>query len=335
MIPKISIIIPMKNEASFIEECLESSLRQMHSSFQIEVVVVDDHSTDNSPSLVQRLSAQHPETITFLPNNGHGIIDALCTGLNAATGDYISRMDADDVMPDHKLRRLLEALIESPESDIATGKVTYISTGKELADGFVNYANWLNRINSAQKPFSEIYKECPIASPNWMMRMSKFKAVGGCKGAQYPEDYDLAFRWYEQGLKTVFVDHITHIWRDHQARASRNDPNYADNRFIELKVSRFLKIDYNPKVNLYLLGAGRKGKTIAKELIDRNIEFVWLTNNPKKINVNIYGVLLNDWDVLEDGTPCQLLSAVSSPTDIQEVQSKFGSKDSIHCFSFF
>ncbi len=335
MIPKISVIIPMKNEASFIEECLDSSLRQMHSSFHLEIIVIDDHSTDNSPSLVQRLSAQQPQTIIFLPNNGLGIIDALCTGLNAATGDYISRMDADDLMPDHKLRRLMQALVDCPEAAVATGKVSYISTGKSLSEGFLNYADWLNRINSAHCPFSEIYKECPIASPNWMMRMPKFKDLGGFDGLEYPEDYDLVFRWYSSQLKTAYVDQVTHIWRDHEARASRNDPNYADNRFIHLKVSQFLNIDYNPHKTLCLLGAGRKGKSVAKELADRNIEFIWLTNNSKKINVTIYGVLLKDWNELEGLKSGQLISAVSSPADIEEVQSKFAQKPELQCFPFF
>jgi glycosyltransferase involved in cell wall biosynthesis len=333
MIPKISIIIPMKNEESFIEECLLSSLRQMSSSFQIQIIVVDDHSIDKSAAIVNSIFAPN-KTIQLISNNGSGIVDALNTGMDYADGQFITRMDADDIMPESKLKSLLSLLSEHPSIDIATGEVEYISTGKELNEGYVRYADWLNRIN-ADNPFDHIYKECPIASPNWMMRMPKFKECGGFNDLNYPEDYDLVFRWHKAGLSSMCASSVTHIWRDHNARASRNDPNYADNRFIELKVARFIEIDRDEKVPLILLGAGKKGKLIARQLKQFNCPFMWFTNNPNKIGVDIYGIVLDDWNDLSDVGPSQLINAVSAPSDFPEIQSMLDQFCDCTTYSFF
>lgn len=323
----------MKNEESFIEECLVSSLRQISHSFQTQIIVVDDHSSDRSSSIVDSIISHNPQ-VCLLKNNGSGIIDALNSGMSLADGEYITRMDADDIMPEDKLARLFDLLNEHPEVDIATGKVEYISTGKDLNEGYVKYANWLNEINLTN-PFDQIYKECPIASPNWMMRMSKFKECGGFDGLNYPEDYDLAFRWHGADLKTKSVEKVTHIWRDHNARASRNDPNYADNRFIELKVARFLEIDRNCDIPLVLLGAGKKGKQVASQLTQAKTPFRWFTNNSKKIGVNIYGVFLEDWKQLEEVGACQLINSVSAPSDFKEIQNQLGNNVDCITYSFF
>jgi hypothetical protein len=126
-----------------------------------------------------------------------------------------------------------------------------------------------------------------------MTDRNTFDKVGAFDSQQYPEDYDLAFRFQLHGIEVISSDKILHLWRDHPLRTSRNDIAYTDNRFIKLKVYYFLKMEYTSDTPLYLWGAGKKGKKIAQLLVEKNIPFYWLSNNPKKINKSIYEILIS------------------------------------------
>jgi hypothetical protein len=73
----------------------------------------------------------------------------------------------------------------------------------------------------------------------------------------------------------VGVDTITHFWRDHDWRTSRNSKKYSQKYFFQLKVKRFLELDFN-KEPLVINGDGLKGKLVVKELLVQRIPFYWV-----------------------------------------------------------
>jgi len=288
--PLISIIMPVKNASSFLDECIDSIVAQ--NNIHWELIAVNDNSTDNTLDKLIFFSNTE-KRITVLNNSGNGIIDALRTGYEASSGELITRMDADDIMPPNKLEDLKKLLIESGKGFVATGLVKYFSA-KTLGDGYLKYEKWLNGLCLNKANFSEIYKECSIPSPCWMLWKSDFDKCAGFNSNTYPEDYDLAFRMYKNKIKVVGSNNILHYWRDSENRASRTDTNYQDNSFLTLKVNHFLDIDFNPDKNLILWGAGKKGKKIAQLLLNSQIQFKWLCNSPSKIGHNIYNVIMED-----------------------------------------
>jgi hypothetical protein len=92
---------------------------------------------------------------------------------------------------------------------------------------------------------------------------------------------------WEGGLKVVSSKKVTHLWRDHPDRASRNLDVYRDQKFYDLKLDFFLKTKGS---EMTLWGAGPSGKKLAHKLISRKIKFNWVTENEKKIGKFIYGV---------------------------------------------
>jgi len=200
---------------------------------------------------------------------------------------------------------------------LVVGLVEYFAENG-VGDGYQKYAGWLNDLTVNAANFSDIYKECSIPSACWMVHREDFERCGGI-GTNYPEDYDLAFRFYQAKLQINPVTKVLHHWRDHGARASRNDPNYADNRFLNIKLNYFLKIDKSSDP-LVLLGAGKKGKELARKLITTGVDFIWATNNAKKIGVNIYHQLL----VSDQGLPkeVQVIIAVAG-SEGEELRTRF------------
>ncbi len=314
----ISIIMPFKNESCFLTKTIDSILQQSYDNW--ELIAVDDNSNDNGSAIVKEY-ANTDDRIKLLINKGEGIIQALQTGYTVAKGDFISRMDADDLMLAHKLDQLRKVLTNSGNLNVvAVGKVRYFkSDNSEIGNGFSAYEKWLNSISEQGENFKEIYKECPIPSPSWMMGKDTFDAIGAFDGELYPEDYELAFRMYKNNIIPIATPDVVHLWRDYPERTSRIHIHYRDNSFFELKVGQFISIDYAYDRELILIGAGKKGKKVAKELLHSNVSFTWLSNNSKKIGHLIYGMEIKDSESF-DCTYAQVIVAVSSPSELEQIK---------------
>jgi len=145
--------------------------------------------------------------------------------------------------------------------------------------------------------------------------------IGAFGSDIYPEDYDLVFRMYQHDLTIIpCTDNILHLWRDHGDRASRNDENYRDNRFLDLKIKYFIDIDYESDSPMILWGAGSKGKYIAQQLNSLGIEYHWITNNERKIDHNIYGKILQSTASLHDIHRPQVIISVANSEDQRNIK---------------
>jgi len=307
----ISIILPAKNAGKFLRQTLESIENQSYSNW--ECLCVNDHSTDDTERIIKEFSHKNPR-FSYLLSQGSGVISALQCGYSHSTGSLISRMDADDLMPEKKLELLQRALLDGI-SNVATGKVEYFNA---LGAGFLRYEDWLNERIYNSDHWDHIYTECVVASPNWLIRRSDFDRCGGFSSEVYPEDYDLIFRLYENKLKVTGVNEVTHLWRDHEHRESRNSEHYKNNGFFRLKVDFFSKIELETDSTVVLQGAGKKGKEIAKHLIGKQCRFKWITNNEKKIGKDIYGIKLQK-DTPEITANSKVILAMSSPSELTQV----------------
>lgn len=298
--PLISILMPVKNAGDFLQPCLESILSQTEGNW--ELIAVNDHSNDGSGELLRSCGDAR---IKVIENEGQGIIPALRLALEASSGQLVTRMDADDLMAEGKLASMKRDLINSGPGHVALGLVEYICEG----EGFRKYAEWLNGLTREGRNFEEIYKECVIPSPCWMVWREDLLKCGAFDSGRYPEDYDLCFRFRGGGLKCLPCSEVLHVWRDHPDRASRNDENYADNRFLDLKLDYFLK--YESGGELVLWGAGKKGKFLAAALMNRGVDFRWVCNNEKKIGREIRGKLIEDCKVVNSIPSAQVIVAVA------------------------
>ena len=218
--------MPVRNAGLYIEECLESILSQTFSNW--ELIAIDDHSDDDSYNKLLGYTFKD-DRVSVFKNEGKGIIEALRLAFKNSSGKYITRMDADDLMVNEKLDVLQNSLNKSGLGNIAVGLVEYFAQSN-LGMGFKIYETWLNSLTYHGLNFKEIYKECVIPSPSWMVHREDLVKSGAFDSNVYPEDYDLAFRFYKQGLKAIPCNYILHKWRDHEARASRNDVHYKDNK---------------------------------------------------------------------------------------------------------
>ena len=315
----VSIIIPFKNPGQFFAPCLKSIQLQTHD--ELEILMVNDHSNEMDVELAQSFQKMD-HRFHLIHSTGNGIIDALQTGLEKANGVYISRMDADDIMTRDKIQLLTNKLSNAPKKTICIGLVSYFASNKELNEGYKNYENWLNSLSINENNFKDIYKECTIPSPCWMMRKEELVALGGFNSLSYPEDYDLAFKLFYASFNVVTVKKTIHRWRDHMDRISRTSNTYQFDNFIKLKLSYLLKKELK-NAELVLWGAGKKGKKIASLLNDKNISFKWISANPNKIGHIIYRNKINEIQHLNEKKLKLVICAISQKGFVPPQNTKF------------
>ncbi len=317
--PIISIIMPVQNTEAYLKVCLDSIIDQSYQAW--ELIAVNDHSTDLSKKILQSYAKQD-DRIKTIDNPSSGIIAALVHGHKACSGRFICRMDSDDIMAPTKLNELLGPLLEHGAGHVASCGTVYFSEAFQLGNGYKRYADWINGIVESGDYWSDVYKECVIPSCCWMVHRSDFESIGGFNSNQYPEDYDLCFRFYQAKFQIIGVNRPLHRWRDRADRISRISDIYKDNRFFDLKVDYFLAIDHQESRPLVLWGAGKNGKDLAKRLIHRGIDFHWVCETSSKIGKDIYGIRMKGIDSFPQFKNPQIIVAVSSPKDQQLVRSK-------------
>ncbi|GIG67474.1 glycosyltransferase family 2 protein [Phytomonospora endophytica] len=121
--PTVSVVIPVYNVRPWLGECLDSVRRQTIGTARLEVIAVDDGSTDGSWEELSRLAAEFPElTAERLPANSGGPGGPRNRGLELASGTYVFFLDGDDYLGDEALERLV-AMAERASADVVLGRM--------------------------------------------------------------------------------------------------------------------------------------------------------------------------------------------------------------------
>ncbi len=128
ILPRVSIILPCRNEAKYIARCLDTILATTYPHDLLELLVVDGRSDDATRDIVRGFAERHP-WIRLLDNPGKVVPAALNLGIQAASGEIIVRVDAHALYPPEYLPRLVEAL-ETTGADNVGGPVIVLPSGK-------------------------------------------------------------------------------------------------------------------------------------------------------------------------------------------------------------
>lgn len=206
--PQVTVLISVFNGECFLRETLDSVLAQDFKDF--EVLVINDGSTDGTPSILAEYSAD--PRFRVIDQENRGLVYSLNRGLEAARADLVARLDADDIALPHRLSRQVEFMRDHPEVALLGSAITLIDKdGRTLKE--VVYPT-----GSAVK--SSLSRYCAIAHPSAMMRRSPVLELGGYRPAfRHAEDYDLWLRISERhsidNLKEALI-----LYRQHEGNVS-------------------------------------------------------------------------------------------------------------------
>lgn len=206
-LPLVSIILPAYNCEKYISEAVNSILQQVYDNF--ELIIVNDGSTDNTSSILASISDQRMKVIN---NDGNkGLIYSLNRAIDESQGEYIARMDADDMATNDRIEKQVHWLLHHPNT-AAVG--TFI---KIMHEDSTEKGEWLlDRQTVSSDAIKKVMpKENCLAHPTMMMRADILKRYKYSASQKNIEDYDLWLRMLADGLVIEKISQPLLYYREH------------------------------------------------------------------------------------------------------------------------
>ncbi len=209
--PLVSVIMPVYNAAEFVVAAIESILNQTFQDF--ELIIVDDASTDTSWQLIKRFKDANPEKITAIRlrnNRNRGGDAAGALAFARASGEYIARMDADDIAVPHRLEKQLKFLQRNKKIAIVGSSATVINAASEVIGQ--------KQMPTTHKEIKEQYFIFhPLIHPTLMIRRSSLPNPKELYRLELPSnnDYFTFFTLMQRGLKYVNIAEPLVYYRMH------------------------------------------------------------------------------------------------------------------------
>lgn len=191
---RLSFVIPTRNQARFITDCINSCIAQEVPDS--EIIVVDGASTDDTREIL----AAYQDSIRWISEPDRGQSDALNKGIRMATGDLIAWINSDDYYATTRsIRALLDAFEAEPDVDVAYGNGTRVDTnGSELGPYRAHVPSRLADIITHPASF--------VLQPAVMFRRQLFLDVGGLdESLHYTMDYELWIRMFAAARKARYI----------------------------------------------------------------------------------------------------------------------------------
>ena len=213
--PLISIIIPVYNAAQYIKKCLLSIITQQYKNLQ--VICVDDGSTDNSLSIIKEM-ANYDKRIIYTSSQNKGPAHARNTGLNMAQGEYVSFVDADDFVEDNIYTYLVDVAETNQADLVAFGGWPYPNNNTT--------PEWISRKmasnNAIYEGQSEVIKALfseENSRPFLWLHFIRRKLFEMPTQIRFNEEMDLGedqafqFEYFPRAKKVVFTDKRLYTYR--------------------------------------------------------------------------------------------------------------------------
>ena len=245
--------MPVRNGGAFLAGAVQSILDQSLQEF--ELLLVDDHSSDGAVDRLHR----HDDRLVVLSHEGAGVSSAFNAGLARARGQFIARMDADDIALRERLEQQVSFLRSHEDIDIC-GACVEIFSEQKIAGGNERYQAWLNNLRTPQAIRREMFIESPIPNPTAMFRSTALRSLGGFHDPEWPEDYDLYLRADARGIKMGKPPGCLLRWREHPGRLTRTEDRYSQGNFQAAKAHYLANSRLPAGEPVVIWGAGPGGR---------------------------------------------------------------------------
>lgn len=296
--PRVSILLPVRNEERLLPAALASLFRQTFSDW--ELIAVNDGSTDATGAILDAAAASDPR-VRVLHRPSEGLVAALNTGLEACRAPLVARMDGDDICHPLRLQLQVTFLDKHPEVTLLACRVRHIPR-QTLSDGMRAYETWQNSLLDHTAIMHDRFVESPFTHPSVMFRRHAVQALGSYRDRGWPEDYDLWLRMAHSGARFARLPETLFFWRDRSERMTRTADEYTRAAFRSCKVHHLQQTFLAGISEVTLWGAGIEGKAWRQALLENGVAVKqWIEVDPRKIGQIIHGAPVTGIETLISG----------------------------------
>ncbi len=221
--PLVSVLMPCYNVELYVEEALSSIINQSYT--QLEIIVINDCSTDSTLSILNKLAVKDSRIKVVSNETNLKLIDTLNLGVGLCTGDYIARMDADDISFPDRIAKQVSFLEKNKDYDVVSTQLYTFKTGSKRKNLYHNPENF-------EELKAYLLFRSGICHPAVMIRRTLFteRNLSFEKEYLYVEDYAL---W----VKASYITKLANLsepllyYRVHDSQVSvLNEQKQIDNK---------------------------------------------------------------------------------------------------------
>ncbi|WP_292389778.1 glycosyltransferase family 2 protein [Methanosarcina sp. UBA5] len=207
-IPKVSVVMPVYKGDNYLSEAVDSILNQTFSDF--EFIIICDDPTDKTRGILDKYK-QEDSRMKIYYQERQGLVNSLNRSFSLAQGEYIARMDADDISRPERLEKQLDHLA-NPQTDFVCSWIDIINETGEIIDHIAD-------ISSSEEIYYTLnFRNC-IAHGSIMFRKNIIDVIGSYDESCAAEDYHL---WHRVSKKYIIhkIDVPLYAWRTHETSIS-------------------------------------------------------------------------------------------------------------------
>lgn len=241
---KISVVMSVYNAEKYLRSAIDSILKQTYGDF--ELILINDCSKDSSAEIIKEYQQQDERVVVLENEENMGLTKSLNRGLSIAKGEYIARMDADDICALDRFEKQNKFLDEHPDYSFVSCIARYIDE-----NGNPEQMRLFPETNE------EIYKMMPkvdaVMHPGVMFRKKDIEKIGNyCEDFRVVQDYDLWFRGMAAGYKFYNIQEPLVFFRRNESYNTRKSKSY---RLVDYEVrKKGYRINHMPlRKRVYLL----------------------------------------------------------------------------------
>lgn len=300
--PLVSVTIPSYNHGRFLPEAIESALSQTYGN--IEIVIVDDASTDNSLEIARKYASKHSiiKVYTHPGNVNRGISRTADLAIQKASGVYWTPCCSDDVLYPEKVETELEYFMENPE-------VGLVCSSMDLIDAAGNIVSKQVGVNIADEPdqLETMLKSNPINAPTIMTSKEIINKIGLHEENLIYSDWDIWIRFAAR-YKIGFIPKSLIKYRIHSYNTS-----VVEDHLIHYERMRELYLLLKEKARGS--DAGRLGEEKYRRIIDKQLQAI--PSQEARVHLDNYYKAVADRNLTEAAESLKKAIKVSPQTALR------------------
>lgn len=232
----VTIIVPVYNVESYLRACVESCVKQLYP--HVEIILIDDGSTDNSGVICDELAKLHKNVLTFHKQNG-GLSDARNYGIKFANGKYIMFVDSDDIIAEKMISVLLDD-IKKNGGDIAVCQFTHFFNAEKINFSISDEKSVLDA-ESALMEFLYQKRISPSACAK-LYRSELLENISFVVGQRF-EDNDFMYRIIKKSQKIIVS--MSQLYGYRHRKNSITNVSFSERDFDIIDIGKKIIDDVN------------------------------------------------------------------------------------------